>query len=281
MRIMAKAMDNAMVKEAYVFDCYNIVATRDHILASQCSHEATVDGSPVPGCRICEFNTEINLPQLPEMIYPNNSLTISYETCAGVRIHFNALDALKLVDCNSLPEVQVGPSAVWQQSRKDLGSLKRVSRPFDWTFTSTYQGTVEGFQVEPSSETIDMEKLKRREPIRFYSQIMLYEDELADHGCAQMSVRIRVMPDCFFLLCRFYLRVDGVLLRTCDTRIFGERGSSHLIREWSKREAKYNELSTTARENMLEPSTVWQFLPVLETNTTKLTVPLKSTSCTA
>ena len=33
---------------------------------------------------------------------------------------------------------------------------------------------------------INYEKLKRKDPIQFYSQIALYEDELADNGCAQV-----------------------------------------------------------------------------------------------
>lgn len=57
-----------------------------------------------------------------------------------------------------------------------------------------------------------------------------------------MSVRVRVMPTFFFLLARFYLRVDGVLVRICDTRVFGERGSRFILREWTEREANYASL---------------------------------------
>jgi len=104
--------------------------------------------------------------------------------------------------------------------------LKDFNRPFDWTYTSDYKGTVRDWvKVEPADVGIDYEQLKRQDPILFYSSLTLYEDELADNGCAQvykcnflardrvytfikMCVRIRVMPTCFFILCRFYLRVD-------------------------------------------------------------------------
>jgi hypothetical protein len=33
---------------------------------------------------------------------------------------------------------------------------------------------------------IDYERLKRKDPIQFYTEITLYEDELADNGCAQV-----------------------------------------------------------------------------------------------
>lgn len=42
-------------------------------------------------------------------------------------------------------------------------------------------------QAEPTTETIDMEKLKQQDEIGFYAQITLYEDELADHGCAEVG----------------------------------------------------------------------------------------------
>lgn len=82
-----------------------------------------------------------------------------------------------------------------------------MAHPFDWTFTSRYAGSVHGctvgdrlfiaifltkifrfafLKVESSDEMIDLERLKRQEPIGFYAQVTLYEDELADHGTAQV-----------------------------------------------------------------------------------------------
>ena len=37
---------------------------------------------------------------------------------------------------------------------------------------------------------IDKELLMRPDPILFYEEIILYEDELADHGMAQCSVKL-------------------------------------------------------------------------------------------
>ncbi|KAK6048458.1 TIP41-like family protein, partial [Cooperia oncophora] len=108
--------------------------------------------------------------------------------------------------------LKVAPSLTWQEARR--GIAEKTAHPFDWTFTSKYAGT-----VEPTDLTIDMERLKRQEPIGFYSQITLYEDELADHGTAQLSVRLRVMPGFFFALMRFYLRIDRVLVRYVGDRL--------------------------------------------------------------
>lgn len=50
------------------------------------------------------------------------------------------------------------------------------------------------------------------------------------------------MPTCFFILSRFTLRVDGVLFRTFDTRIYHSFVSnpSLLVREMSGWEAPYD-----------------------------------------
>lgn len=53
-----------------------------------------------------------------------------------------------------------------------------------------------------------------------------------------MSIRLRVMPACLFLLCRFYLRIDGVLVRICDTRLYKELDSDTFLRQWTRRELK-------------------------------------------
>lgn len=63
-----------------------------------------------------------------------------------------------------------------------------------------------------------------------------------------MGLRVRVMPSMFFVLCRFYLRVDNVMVRTCDTRIFGEVGSDFILREWTMREAFISDLTPSVSE---------------------------------
>ena len=53
-----------------------------------------------------------------------------------------------------------------------------------------------------------MENLKKRETIGWYRDIGLYDDELDDNGAVSLGVKIRIMPSCFFILVRYYLRVD-------------------------------------------------------------------------
>lgn len=51
-------------------------------------------------------------------------------------------------------------------------------------------GTMSGFEVEETSERIDVNKLKQKEKILFYHDITLFEDELHDNGIAVCSVKI-------------------------------------------------------------------------------------------
>ena len=44
--------------------------------------------------------------------------------------------------------------------------------------------------MSPTEERIDVEKLKVREQIMFYEEITLFEDELADHGCAMLTAKM-------------------------------------------------------------------------------------------
>lgn len=125
-------------------------------------------------------------------------------------------------------EVGSGGSARWdkQESQGD----------YDWTFTSPYRGTVD---IDPSvaqtaSESptasppawedtelrVDRGLLMERDPILFFDELTLYESELDDNGVMSMSVKVRVMPRCWFVLMRFWMRVDSVLIRLRETRHF-------------------------------------------------------------
>ena len=80
---------------------------------------------------------------------------------------------------------------------------------------------------------------------------MLFEDEMADKGFSRVNVRFRVMHDCFFVLLRSYTRVDHVLVRILDTRIFGrlppaasgeQQEPMEIIRDFQHRESTYSQL---------------------------------------
>jgi type 2A phosphatase activator TIP41 len=71
------------------------------------------------------------------------------------------------------------------------------------------------------------------------------------------------MQGCFFVLARFFLRIDGVLLRIHDTRYYHAFNTDVIVRERSTREAEFTQLSATLPTTMLRDSdAVAEQLPV-------------------
>jgi type 2A phosphatase activator TIP41 len=113
--------------------------------------------------------------------------------------------------------------------------------------TSSYLGTLcsssdSTWRIESTDQQIDLEKLKRQEPILFYDELTLYEDELADNGISNLILKVRCMPSGYFILLRFFMRVDGVLIRCFDTRYYYEVGNSYILREYIERESSISSL---------------------------------------
>lgn len=56
------------------------------------------------------------------------------------------------------------------------------------------------------------------------------------------------MPHSFFILSRLFLRVDNVLFRTHDVRIYHAFGSGEVIREVTGMEASYDAVKAVSAE---------------------------------
>ena len=116
-------------------------------------------------------------------------------------MEFNALEALKTVR-NSKLDIQVSCASEWQETRP-AQLLEEKVKPFDWTFSSDYQGTLnDDIRVEETTDKLDIFKLMTKEKIHFYHDLTLFEDELHDHGIASSSVKI-VSKD-FMLFLTYY-----------------------------------------------------------------------------
>lgn len=57
-------------------------------------------------------------------------------------------------------------------------------------------------------------------PILFFDECILYQDDLEDCGETIFEVKLRVMPTCWFILSKLYVRVDGTLVSSKETRLF-------------------------------------------------------------
>ncbi|XP_027888314.1 TIP41-like protein isoform X4 [Xiphophorus couchianus] len=181
-------------KQDFTFGSWKVTAAKNHIMKSK---------------DIERLADELNMPSLPEMLYGDNVLRIQHTDHYG--IEFNAIDALKKVN-NMEDTVKVACAQEWQESRAESEHAQEVLRPFDWTFTTDYRGTLLGEELQIK----------------------------------------RVMPSSFFLLQRFFLRVDGVLIRINDTRVYYEDGKDYMLREFSTRENTITELKFLKSEADLE-----------------------------
>ncbi|CAK0787812.1 hypothetical protein CVIRNUC_011034 [Coccomyxa viridis] len=170
---------------------------------------------------------------LPEQLFGNSFLRLSHVE-SGLMLSFTALGALQAWHADDRPPVRVDAADAWMRSReRDVQASGALSLDYDWTYTTQYSGSLQqdslpgvssagsDWEWVPTTEQLDKSMLMARDPILFYDEIPLFESELDDNGVSQLLVKVRVMPGCWFVLLRFWLRVDRVLVRLYETRLLG------------------------------------------------------------
>mmetsp|Transcript_7601 Transcript_7601/g.14259 ORF Transcript_7601/g.14259 Transcript_7601/m.14259 type:complete len:288 (-) Transcript_7601:143-1006(-) len=223
------------------------------------------------------LSVDLSNVKLPDMIYGNSSLVLTNEA-SNLRIEFNAKEALRLcsfaerearlhqegnlneLHIHYLPTpLKVSAAKYWEGRTMPVGIFatgddERIPIPestlysSDWTYTTPYKGSLTSLQegtplvatLQVSDEEIPLTRLGRDNPILWGGEIVLYEDELDDCGSSRCFLRVRAMADCFFVLFRHYLRVDDVIVRLCDTRLFHSYDSQYILREYQVKEAPYS-----------------------------------------
>ena len=115
---------------------------------------------------------------------------------------------------------------------------------YDWTFSSPYAGTILSKQNKSNSKSHDISSIKRvinnrqqwqalpqsqipfhllqdtSQPILLYDDIHLFEDDLHDNGESSLNIKIRIMPKCWYVLQRLFVRVDYVCVKCREVRYF-------------------------------------------------------------
>ncbi|KAI3373382.1 hypothetical protein L3Q82_021932 [Scortum barcoo] len=232
-------------KQDFTFGPWNVIAAKNHIMKSK-----DIERSQRFVFRLSRLADEMNMPSLPEMLFGDNVLRIQHTD--GYGIEFNAIDALKRVS-KMEDAVKVACAQEWQESRQDVHysvadseHSKEVVRPYDWTYTTDYRGTLigEGMQIKVTKTTqrIDMEKLKAREQIMFFDEVLLFEDELHDHGVSMISVKIA--------------------------------GKNYMLREFSTRESKIADLKNVPAALYTDPNEIAPHLTLKLTECEKLELPV-------
>ncbi|XP_020808276.1 TIP41-like protein [Drosophila serrata] len=227
--------------EQITFHDWDISYEKSHILKSICKLGIGQSCSKEDAnrCDLCHYQHSLELPHLPDMVFYKNKLVLKHKD--GALIEFKPMDSLTMV-ANGKQPLEVACAQEWRETRPEQ-TMEEKFKPFDWTFTTTYQGTMnEKVRTESTDQNINKSKLMQRENIIFYHDLTLFEDELHDHGISVMSVRIRVMPSGFFILLRHFLRVDGVLIRMHDTRFHHEIENDFILKEYIHREAPWAEV---------------------------------------
>ncbi|KAL7306860.1 hypothetical protein TKK_0001020 [Trichogramma kaykai] len=251
-------------EEEHVYPPWYMKYTKSHILHSKCSVTGQENqGCPedINQCQFCSYSRALEMPHMPDMVFPNNILYLKHKN--GAKIEFTALDALKRVS-NGKINIELACAEAWRESRSDNKEyLQEKIKPFDWTFTTDYMGTYTGFEIIDTEERINMEKLKKKEKILFYVDLTLFEDELHDNGIASLSVKMRVMPGSFFILLQYFLRIDNVMIRLNDTRLYHEMGKPYMIREYTSREAKFEDIEGNISK-YVPPSEIAPHLPIVK-----------------
>ncbi|GKV43210.1 hypothetical protein SLEP1_g50529 [Rubroshorea leprosula] len=226
-----------------------------------------------------QWEQKLQTSHLPEMVFGDSCLVLKH-IGSGTKIHFNAFDALAAWKQEGLPPVEVPAAAKWKFRSKPS---QQVILDYDYTFTTPYFGS-EAIEIdsdkhgsgevykqnsslhwEDSEEKLDLVALALKEPILFYDEVVLYEDELADNGVSLLTVKV--------------LRVDGVLMRLRDTRmhcVFDKNANTVIIRERCWRESTFEALSAkgypTDSNSYADPSIISERLPIIMHKTEKLRI---------
>ncbi|KAJ7246528.1 TIP41-like family-domain-containing protein [Mycena haematopus] len=213
----------------------------------------TVSTNPISNAHALDaLHASLGFP-LPEMTFGANFLTLEHAPSKW-KYEFTTPDALRGVKNGEMGPgdggVKVGYADAWLKSRTNAGSSlpmpKTVpTKPYDWTYTTTNAHAVD--DTPPRSwtwvpadannplHTIPLAELTRPDPILFYAEVPLFEDD-----CTTM-----------------------VLFRTHDTRVYHSFASKPplVVRETSGWEAPYDRVKAALpRRDDLTPLTDPNFI---------------------
>lgn len=191
---------------------------------------------------------------LPEMLFARARLAVEHDA-TGARVEFSAVDALRAWKQEDAPPPDIPVASAWRASREgtDAFAAAAPARTFDWTFTTPYAGTANKLEFAATdAHRINREMLMARDPILFYDEVELYASELDDTGAVRYAVKVRVMPRCWFVLARLWLRVDDTLVRLREHRLFCSADAPDVV----VRETTWHEGTREALAKVGAPSAI-------------------------
>ena len=182
--------------------------------------------------------------------------------CSWASIHRFLSDSSDDKNSNHIISIiKSADSETWVQKKKHILNKKGTREfLFDWTYSTPYAGSLcsQSSWIEEQTSGIDENMhmlVDQTQPILMFDDIRLYEDDLHDNGEALLTVKIRVMPKCFYVLMRFFLRVDNVIVRCRDARFFHKFGDDKVFRDVTWREISWRSLMS---HNLPTENTKWR-----------------------
>ena len=202
---------------------------------------------------------KLHINHLPEIFYGFNRLFLINKT-KNFCYEFNPLQMLSLANYTQRKKLLKENEIYYipNQAKSQYSKTDDTKNEEDWSFSSPYMGHITSINNSPMSkyypeikETKVFKKEKTNikypetkvENVLNYNQIHFFEDELGDIGFSEGKIGFGVMNECFLGLMRCYLRVDNMVVRNIDTKIYHKFGDNYIIRNFLVKEKTYDELA--------------------------------------
>ena len=210
---------------------------------------------------------------LPEIFYGFNRLFLINES-QNFCYEFTPIQMLSLTNYN-IREKLLKEKEIYYipiQAKSQYSKIEDTKNEMDWSFSSPYMGHITSinncimnkyyhkinetkeFKIEKSNIIFPEIKI---ENVLNYNQVQFFEDELGDIGLSEGKIGFGVMDECFLGLMRCYLRVDNMVVRNIDTKIYHKFGEKYIIRNFTVKEKTYDEL----KNNGFHLSNQWNLSP--------------------
>lgn len=202
---------------------------------------------------------KLHINHLPEIFYGFNRLFLINKS-KNFCYEFNPLQMLSLANYTQRKKLLKEKEIYYipNQAKSQYSKTDDTKNEEDWSFSSPYMGHITSINNSPMSkyyqeikETKVFKKEKTNlkypetkvENVLNYNQIHFFEDELGDIGFSEGKIGFGVMNECFLGLMRCYLRVDNMVVRNIDTKIYHKFGDNYIIRNFLVKEKTYDELA--------------------------------------
>ena len=200
-------------------------------------------------------NNLLKIKHFPEMFNGNNRLFVVNKEYNFV-YEFSPFQMLNLTNYEIRKE-NYDNKIIYYNPNEVKTKISNSENKNDWTFSSCYMGNIcniNNSEIRSLYEDINLSEKKfkceidnniqipdlgNQSKIKQYIEIELYEDEFGDNGICETRVRLYIMEDSFSILLRCYLRVDNIVVRNINTKIFHKFGDDFIIRNFYVKEIPY------------------------------------------